>query len=66
MGHAAWAASNLVTERSMRARSGVVDRFADALSRPVVEKLIARAVESAGFAGIRYPERAKEQILIGL
>jgi GT2 family glycosyltransferase len=60
-GRMVWAASILTTEKSIRAWSGVVDRAAEALPPPVAEKLIALAVESAGLAGVRYPERAKSR-----
>lgn len=56
-----WAASNLTTEKSIRVWSAMVDRVAEALPRPFAEKLIALTVESAGLAGIRYPERAKSR-----
>jgi glycosyltransferase involved in cell wall biosynthesis len=60
-GRAVWAASTVATEKSIRTWSAVVDRAADALPRPVAEKLIALAVESAGLAGIRYPKRARSR-----
>lgn len=60
-GRAVWAASTVATEKSIQTWSALVDRAADSLPRPVAEKLIALAVESAGLAGIRYPERARSR-----
>ncbi|MDQ4501909.1 glycosyltransferase [Sinomonas sp. ASV322] len=63
-GRGAWdrivrAASTAASERTLRAYGGAVDAVARFMPRPVAEKLMALAVESAGLAGIRYPERAK-------
>jgi glycosyltransferase involved in cell wall biosynthesis len=53
------AAGAVATERTVRAYGRAVDRVAAALPVHLAEKLIALAVESAGVAGIRYPQRAR-------
>lgn len=60
-GSLVWAGSELVTERNLRTWASMVDRVTDRLPDRVAEKLIAFTVESAGLAGIRYPERAKSR-----
>jgi GT2 family glycosyltransferase len=54
-----WTASAMATERSIRIWATLVDKVADRIPRRVAEKLIALSVESAGLAGIRYPDRAR-------
>lgn len=60
-GYLVWAASTVATEGSIRRWSTAVDLTADGLPHQVAEKLIALTVESAGLAGIRYPERARSR-----
>lgn len=60
-GSVVWGASTIATETSIQAWSMAVDRVADRLPRPVAEKLIALTIESAGLAGIRYPDRARSR-----
>ncbi|WP_138442317.1 glycosyltransferase family 2 protein [Sinomonas susongensis] len=52
-------ASAVATERTLRAYGTLADVAVRALPAGVGEKLIALAVESAGTAGVRYPERAR-------
>ena len=52
-------ASTVATERTLPAYGRTVDALARILPGNVAEKLIALAVESAGLAGVRYPERAR-------
>lgn len=53
------ATSAFATERTLRAYGMLADAAAPRLPAAIAEKLIALAVESAGTAGIRYPERVR-------
>jgi glycosyltransferase involved in cell wall biosynthesis len=52
-------ASAIATERTLPVYGRTVDALVPMLPSAVAEKLIALAVESAGLAGVRYPERAR-------
>ncbi|MDP5227715.1 MULTISPECIES: glycosyltransferase family A protein [Arthrobacter] len=54
-----WLTSRAVNERLLRAYGAAADAVSPYLPRRVGEKLVALAVESAGLAGIRFPERAR-------
>lgn len=51
--------SKFATEKSIDVAGGLVDTMIAKLPMPVGRKLVALTVESAGRAGIRYPNRAK-------
>ena len=53
--------ARVATAKNLRLFGGVVDSLSLLLPHPVAEKLVALTVESAGLAGIRYPQRAKER-----
>jgi len=54
-----WLMSNVVNERLLKGYGSAADRVSPYLPRRVGEKLVALSVESAGLAGIRFPERAR-------
>lgn len=60
-GKLVWAASTVATEKSIRVWATIVDTVVDGIPQRLAEKLIAFSVESAGLAGIRYPERARSR-----
>ncbi|MEX3611273.1 glycosyltransferase family A protein [Rothia sp. LK2588] len=59
-GKAVKTAAAVTTERTINLAGRGIDRVADKLPRPVAEKLISLLVESAGYAGIVYPQRARK------
>lgn len=53
------AGSKLATERTLGMAGATIDAAAGVLPRWLSQKLVALVVESAGTAGVRYPERAR-------
>jgi glycosyltransferase involved in cell wall biosynthesis len=53
------AGSMLASERTLRISGAAVDALARLMPVAIAEKLVALTVESAGLAGMRYPERAR-------
>ncbi|MFW0108303.1 glycosyltransferase family 2 protein [Rothia sp. P7181] len=59
-GTAVKAVAALTTEKTINIFGSAIDSVADRLPRKVSEKLISLVVESAGYAGITYPQRARK------
>ncbi|MDQ4488844.1 glycosyltransferase family A protein [Sinomonas sp. ASV486] len=55
------AGAAVATERTLRAYGPAVDAAARVLPPRIAEKLVALGVESAGLAGVRYPDRARSR-----
>ncbi|MEA3550258.1 glycosyltransferase family 2 protein [Pseudarthrobacter sp. C1] len=53
------AASMITNERTIKVGGSAIDAAAAILPRPLAEKLVALAVESAGRAGVVHPQRAR-------
>ncbi len=52
--------SRVTNEKTIHLAGKLIDSVADRLPKNIAEKLIALLVESAGYAGIKYPHRAQK------
>lgn len=50
----------LTNEKTISLAGALVDKIADSLPQKIAEKIISLIVESAGYAGITYPSRARK------